>query len=76
MSDIQNGETPRMSGRKFIGIWAVVAFVIGVALGTPTPGDLSSMIANKIGHGVPFALIGALIGAAVQFFFRSTKRSE
>lgn len=64
----------KMSPRHFIGFWALGGFIVGVMLGTPTPGDLASMIANKIGTGLPFALVGAALGSAVQYFFRSDKK--
>ena len=64
----------KMSSRKFIGLWAVGGFILGVILGTPTPGDLGSVVAQKIGTGLPFALVGAALGAAVQYFFRSDRK--
>jgi hypothetical protein len=76
MADDGSSGNRRMSKRKFVGIWAVCGFFIGVALGTPHPGPLSSMLLEKIGHGVPFALVAAILGAVVQYFFRSEDKGN
>lgn len=34
------------------------------------------MVAETLGHGIPFAIVAALIGAAVQYFFRSASRGK
>ena len=63
-----------MSGRKFIGIWAVGGFAIGMLLATPQPDGPQYMLAERIGFGIPYAALSALLGAAVNYFFRSGKK--
>lgn len=75
MSSEDSKNTPeKMSSRKFVGLWTLGGFILGVILGNPTPGDFGSMVSNKIGTGLPFALVGAALGGVVQYFFRSEKK--
>lgn len=62
-----------MSGRKFIGIFAFGGFVIGMALGNSPYGGFTDAMLFKVGQGIPFGLIGAALGGAIQYFFRSGK---
>jgi hypothetical protein len=63
----------KMSSRKFVGLWALGGCMLGVVLAPSTYGDFASMLAYKVGTGLPFALVGAALGAAVQYCFRSDK---
>lgn len=72
-NDQDDPRSNAMSARKFVGFWALGGFILGLVLGNPNPGSLSAMIAEKIGVGVTFAVVGAALGAAVNYFFRSQK---
>ena len=76
--DKQNITHEKLSARKFVGIWAVGGFILGVMLAMfkvqSYAGSIGERIAEMIGGGIAFALSGAAIGAAVQYLFRSEKK--
>lgn len=72
MSQDEQKSTPqKMSKPKFIGLWAVAGQVFGMLVSDRTYGFTSEVVAYKMGTGLPFALIGAAIGALAHYFFRS-----
>lgn len=62
-----------MTARQFVGIFVVVGYLLGVALADGRGVPASQMLMHKLGHGIPFGLLGLGIGWLVQFFFRSGK---
>ena len=63
-----------MSKRKFIGLWAVAGQIFGMLISDQTYGFTGEVVAYKLGTGLPFALVGAAIGALAHYFFRSENK--
>jgi hypothetical protein len=78
MSNLENITNEKLSARKFVGIWVAGGFILGVMLAMfkvqSYAGSIGERIAEMIGGGMVYALLGAAIGAAVQYFFRSKKK--
>jgi hypothetical protein len=72
--DEQKSAQQKMSKRKFIGLWAVAGQIFGMLISDRTYGFTGEVIAYKLGTGLPFALIGAAIGALAHYFFRSESK--
>jgi hypothetical protein len=74
---IENEHKPtqtKMSKRKFIGLWAVAGQIFGMLISDQTYGFTGEVVAYKLGTGLPFALVGAAIGALAHYFFRSENK--
>lgn len=65
---------PKIPKLKFIGLWAVAGQIFGMVMSDQMYGFTGEVVAYKLGAGLPFALIGAAIGALAHYFFRSGKK--
>jgi hypothetical protein len=75
MTENEHKSTPtKMSKRKFIGLWAVAGQIFGMLISDQTYGFTGEVVAYKLGTGLPFALVGAAIGALAHYFFRSENK--
>lgn len=52
-----------MSAKQIISACAFVGFVVGMLAWQPSPGD--HMLAERIGAGIPFSIVGAIIGGVI-----------
>ncbi len=72
--NVQKSIPQKISKRKFIGLWAVAGQIFGMLISDQTYGFTGEVVAYKLGTGLPFALIGAAIGALAHYFFISEKK--
>ena len=72
--NVQKSTPQKISKRKFIGLWAVAGQIFGMLISDQTYGFTGEVVAYKLGTGLPFALIGAAIGALAHYFFISEKK--